>query len=70
MKKPSKKPVVPDLKAATAEILSRTADWLASPTAQDVLFGHLSLRTTRAEWAALAEARDLAVNYIKMGAKQ
>jgi hypothetical protein len=70
MKKPSKKPVVPDLKAATCEILSRTADWVESLAAQDVLFGHLSSRTTRAEWAVLAEARQVATNYIRMGAKQ
>ena len=69
MKKPSKNPVVPDLKAATREILSRTADWAESLAAQDVLFGHLSSRTTRAEWAILEEARKLAVNYIRMGAK-
>jgi hypothetical protein len=66
----TRKPVVPDLKAATREILSRTADWAESLAAQDALFGHLSPRTTRAEWAVLAEARQLAANYIRMGAKQ
>ena len=68
-KKPTVKPL-PDLKAATADILNRTADWLVSLAAQDTLFGHLSARTTKAEWAVLKEARDLAVNYIRMGAKQ
>ena len=70
MKKRTVAKPLPDLKAATADVLARTADWLSSPASQDILFGHLSSRTTRAEWAVLEEARKLAVNYIRMGAKQ
>ena len=68
MKKPSKKSVLPDLKAATQEALSRIADWAESSMTNTELFG-ASMRHTKAEWAVLEEARKLAVNYIRMGAK-
>ena len=65
----TKKPVLPDLKAATREALSKIADWAASSMTNAELFG-ASTRRTQAEWAVLEEARKLAVNYIRMGAKQ
>jgi hypothetical protein len=68
-KKPTVKPL-PDLKAATADVLSRIAGWAESPEARDVMFGHLTSRTTKAEWAVLEAARQLAVNYVRMGAQQ
>ena len=71
MKKPSKKPVVPDLKSATASILTRVADWMEADSiaSQGAVFGWSGARPTKAEWAVLEEARKLAINYIRMGAK-
>ena len=68
MKKPSKKPVVPDLKSATREVLNQIAGWAASSMTNAELFG-TSTRRTQAEWAVLEEARKLAINYIRTGAK-
>jgi hypothetical protein len=63
-KKATKRPV-PDVKAATAEILTKMADWLESPEGLAKMpVGKLS----KEEAAAFEEARRLAVNYIRLGA--
>ena len=59
----------PDLKGATAAVLERIADWAATNMTNEEMFGNAT-RRTKAEWAVLDEARKLAVNYIRMGAKQ
>jgi hypothetical protein len=66
VKKAAKKPV-PDLKSATSNALAHIADW-AENQEWDVLFGlSPTARTTREETEVLAEAKKLAVNYIRMG---
>jgi hypothetical protein len=69
-KKAAKK-VVPSLQGATAAILERVANWIDVPTAtaDGVVFGGAS-KQSKEEWAVLVEARKLAVNYIRLGAKQ
>ena len=68
MKKPSKKPVVPDLKSAARVALGRTATWMEAAD-WEVLFGlHPEKRTTAAETAAFAEAKILAIEYVRKGA--
>lgn len=66
-----KKPV-PDVKAATHEMLARVAKWLEGGTAEadDVACGvPLAVRRpSPEEWRALTEARALAVAYIRKGA--
>jgi len=59
----------PDLKAATAAVLERIAGWAATNMTNAEMFGDVP-RRTKEEWAVLEEARKLAVNYIRMGAKQ
>ena len=69
MKKPSPKPL-PDLKAATRDMLLRVAGWMDTKSAEMTLYVTASSKATKAEWAVLEEARVLAVAYIRMGAKQ
>ena len=59
----------PDLQSATSTVLERIADWAATNMTNEELFGSAT-RRTKEEWAVLGEARKLAVNYIRMGAKR
>jgi hypothetical protein len=61
----------PDLKGATAEALEGIANFVEARLTSTEIFGETAPRgRTKAEWAILEEARKLAVNYIRMGAKQ
>ena len=72
LKKKTIKPVVPSLQGATVEILNRVADWMESngtESANRVVYGP-PLKLTKLEVAVLEEARKLAINYVRLGAKQ
>lgn len=66
-KKATKKPL-PNLQGATAEILNRVADWMELPSAPDMVL--FSGTHSKEEWAVLLEAKKLAVNYVRLGARQ
>ena len=70
IKKTAKKPV-PSLQGATAAILNCVADWMETPTAMtdSVVFGSVGRQCSKEELAVLTEARKLAVNYVRLGAK-
>ena len=61
---------VPDVKGATRVILGRVAEWMAGKAAEPVVYTNLASGpgASPAEWAALEEARALAVEYVRMGA--
>ena len=65
-KKLAKKPV-PDVKAATREILVRVAAWMETRPAEFTLYP--DARYSEEEWAVLEEARALAVAYVRLGAR-
>jgi hypothetical protein len=69
-KKPPARPV-PDVKGATQVILARVAEWMAGKEAEPVVYAGLASgpRASPAEWAVLEEARALAVEYVRMGAR-
>jgi len=67
-KKAAKKPA-PDLKSATRNILEFVADQVEKSSYDATIFGALG-RVTKEDAAVLAEAKKLAVNYIRMGASQ
>ena len=62
----TKKPV-PDVKAATREILCRVAAWMETRPAEFILYA--DKRYSEEEWAALEEARALAVAYVRLGVR-
>ena len=67
-KKVVKKPV-PDVKAVTRNILTQVALFVEEGATWLDLLGALpGAGTTKEEWAALQEARALAVEYIRKGA--
>jgi hypothetical protein len=61
-------PAKPDAKGATQEILMHVAAWmeLAGWSALGV---HPASKRSPGEWIALEEARQLAIAYVKLGAK-
>ena len=65
-KKLAKKPV-PDVKAATREILVRVAAWMETRPAEFTLYP--DARYSEEEWIALEEARALAIEYVRSGAR-
>jgi len=61
----------PDLKSATATALEGIANFVEARLTGTEIFGEAAPRgRTKAEWAVLEEARKLAINYIRMGARQ
>jgi cobalamin biosynthesis protein CobD/CbiB len=61
----------PDLKGATAAALEGIANFVEARLTSTEIFGETAPRgRTKAEWTVLEEARKLAVNYIRMGARQ
>ena len=69
-RKPAEPTLVPDVQAATEEMLQRVAIWLATPAADGLLYRDVSPNAGKAEWAALEKARALAVNYVQLGARR
>jgi len=69
-KKVTPKSVVPDVQAATEEMLQRVAAWLATPAADGLLYHDVSPNAGKPEWAALEKARALAINYVQLGARR
>ena len=59
----------PDLKAATAAMLGRVAGWMDTKSAEMTLFASTSAGTSPAEWVVLEEARALAIEYVRSGAR-
>jgi hypothetical protein len=69
MKKQASKKPAPDAKAVTRNILTQVALFVEEGATWLDLLGQLpSAGTTKEEWAALQEARALAVAYIRKGA--
>lgn len=60
---------VPDVKNLTREMLGRVAAWMERPEATSVVEGGARPKTPE-EMAAVNEARDLAVGYVRLGARQ
>jgi hypothetical protein len=67
-KKAPQRPV-PDVKAATREMLARVAGWMSTNLAEPMLYGVLPQGASKEEWAALEEARALATEYVRLGAR-
>jgi hypothetical protein len=67
-KKPVTKPL-PDVKSATCEILARVAEWMESGQSGFVFPGNGNKRLTKEEQTALDQARNLAIEYVKLGAR-
>ena len=71
IKKKAAKNPEPDLKAATAAALESIATFVEARLTSTEIFCETAPRgRTKAEWDTLDVARKLAVNYIRMGARQ
>lgn len=60
--------VKPDAKGATQEILAHVAAWMET-AGWPALGVHPVGKRPPGEWAALEEARQLAIQYVRLGAK-
>lgn len=66
---PAPKPA-PDLRSATREVLAKVADWMGTRQAELIIFAGVSAAgTSRAEWDVLIEAKAIAMEYVRTGAR-